>query len=67
MSDLLRTYWTNFAKTGDPNGGSLPRWQAFTTATPQMLQIKTNATKAIPVVSADGLRVLEDYFAWRRQ
>ena len=67
ISDLLRTYWTNFAKTGDPNGGGLPKWPAFTNAAPQMLQIKTGATRAIPVVSADGLKVLDDYFAWRRQ
>jgi carboxylesterase type B len=24
MTDLMRTYWTNFAKTGDPNGAGLP-------------------------------------------
>jgi para-nitrobenzyl esterase len=25
-SDLIETYWTNFAKTGNPNGGTLPNW-----------------------------------------
>jgi para-nitrobenzyl esterase len=24
VSDLMSTYWTNFAKTGDPNGRGLP-------------------------------------------
>ena len=67
MSDLLRTYWTNFAKTGDPNGGSLPKWPAFTNAAPQMLQMKAGGAGPIPVVSAGGLEVLEDYFAWRRR
>jgi para-nitrobenzyl esterase len=67
MSDLLRTYWTNFAKTGDPNGAGVPAWPAFTTASPQMLQIATGRTKAGPIVSEPGLRVLDDYFAWRRQ
>src|SRR5262249_5543523 len=25
-SDLIQRYWTNFAKTGNPNGGSDPNW-----------------------------------------
>jgi len=26
LADLMESYWTNFAKTGDPNGSSLPHW-----------------------------------------
>lgn len=28
VSNILRAYWTNFAKTGDPNGPGLPLWEA---------------------------------------
>ena len=26
LSDVIMSYWTNFAKTGDPNGADLPEW-----------------------------------------
>ena len=29
LSNLMSTYWVNFASTGDPNGKRLPPWPAF--------------------------------------
>jgi para-nitrobenzyl esterase len=29
LSDLIETYWTNFAKTGNPNGGDAPQWPQY--------------------------------------
>ena len=66
LSEMMRTYWTNFVKTGDPNGAGLPKWPAYNDAKPQMLHIEAESTKAGPWVNEDGLKALDAYFEWRR-
>jgi para-nitrobenzyl esterase len=66
MSDLVSTYWTNFAKTGDPNGTGLPRWPAFTEASRQVMFLDS-ASSARPVPNMAQLEAWDAYYAWRRE
>jgi para-nitrobenzyl esterase len=37
LSDLMVSYWLNFAKTGNPNGYGLPKWPAFNMAKAEVM------------------------------
>ncbi|MGA2852608.1 MAG: carboxylesterase family protein [Verrucomicrobiota bacterium] len=65
ISDAMSTYWVNFAKHGDPNGKGVPKWPAFSTRNPQVMNFSQTPHTG-PVPSAESLKVLDAYFAWRR-
>jgi para-nitrobenzyl esterase len=48
LSDLMSTYWTNFAKTGDPNGAGLPSWPPFSAATGNEVMHLSSDPQAAP-------------------
>ena len=37
---MMNTYWTNFAKTGNPNGENLPVWPLYNTQKEEILDIE---------------------------
>jgi para-nitrobenzyl esterase len=44
FSDIVMTYWTNFAKFGDPNGvggGSIPQWSVDGSVQADVLELGT--------------------------
>jgi para-nitrobenzyl esterase len=51
VAAAMQEYWTNFAKTGDPNGGRLPKWPKFTASRRAYLEFAS----AGPAVK-EGLR-----------
>jgi para-nitrobenzyl esterase len=65
ISEAMGAYWTNFAKFGDPNGAGLPKWPAFSDANPVLMYFAQTPHTG-PVPSADALKVMDQYFAWRR-
>jgi para-nitrobenzyl esterase len=65
MSDLMSSYWLNFAKTGDPNGPGLPPWPAFTGSSQTVMHFDAKSS-ARPAPNMTQLKAMDEYFAWRR-
>jgi para-nitrobenzyl esterase len=51
VSSQMEQYWTNFAKSGNPNGGSLPQWPKFDAAARAYMDLTANGP-----VAREGLR-----------
>jgi para-nitrobenzyl esterase len=61
LSDAITSYWVNFAATGNPNGGGVPQWPAYSAAEDQLLEfgdqiaVRANVNKA-------GLDFFDGYY-----
>jgi para-nitrobenzyl esterase len=67
LSELMSSYWVNFAKTGNPNGPGLPRWPAFSDAKPSVMHFDARPSARPGVPNIEQLTALDRYFAWRRK
>jgi para-nitrobenzyl esterase len=43
LSATIETYWTNFAKTGDPNGPGVPPWPAWRNGSEDYMELSPQA------------------------
>ena len=55
ISEVMGTYWTNFAKYGHPNGKGVPEWQPFSDGSPVVMYFK-QIPQTGPVPSAESLK-----------
>jgi enterochelin esterase-like enzyme len=65
ISDAMSTYWTNFAKYGNPNGNGMPKWPEFDDQHPELMYFSGTAHVG-DLPNPEGLHALDAYFAWRR-
>lgn len=65
ISDIISTYWVNFAKYGDPNGSGMPEWPLFKGKNGEVMYFNEKAYPG-PVPDAKGLEIMDSYFEWRR-
>lgn len=66
LSEIMGTYWTNFAKYGTPNGEGVPEWSAFSDENPEVMYLTGPTPHIGSVPSEKSLEVLDKYFEWRR-
>ena len=59
MGTAMRTYWVNFARTGDPNGSNLASWPAYKAASDEIMWFSNSGTLVMPYYQRERLDALE--------
>jgi para-nitrobenzyl esterase len=62
VAQTMSRYWTNFARSGDPNGKGLPSWPAFTNTKGRVLSFG-DPIKVADVANISSLTVLDSVYA----
>ncbi len=64
LTDIMGNYWTNFARTGDPNGPSVPVWPAYSTETDTWLELN-HTIAPVAGLRSDKLDIMQRHLAER--
>ena len=65
LSDMISSYWVNFAKSGNPNGPDLPEWPAFK-MDDQKVMVFDTSPGARPVPNLERFKAFDIYFSGLR-
>lgn len=67
ISAAMSSYWINFIKTGNPNGASLPRWQAWNNEKPAAMYFENGVASMRPGIPNEAqIRTIDDFVESRR-
>jgi para-nitrobenzyl esterase len=64
LAQQLQRYWTNFAKTGDPNGEGLPAWPRFDAGSETVMELG-DVTRPIGVLDDQRKALFDAYLSTR--
>jgi para-nitrobenzyl esterase len=64
IAAMMEGYWTNFAKTGNPNGAGLPQWESSSAAAPETLVVN-DETKSVAGFRKPQLTII--YAGWSKR
>ncbi len=67
VSELMVRYWTNFIKTGDPNGEGLQQWPVYEKDTKTVMHFTDQGTALITVPNRGKIELMEEFFRWKRK
>jgi para-nitrobenzyl esterase len=60
LGDTMASYWTNFARTGDPNGPGLPHWPEYRTTDRKVMHFADEPTVA-ELPNQEAMKLMDDF------
>lgn len=67
LVEQMQSYWSNFAKTGNPNSAALPNWAEFDPLNPQEMALGHERSYSRPVARADRYDAMRGQLLRREQ